>query len=98
MTGHSAGGHRVRAGQIHLAGTAAARKIAVLGADRDLVGAGGDGRSSVGAGAATGVYHDRARLMEDVKVAPANAVFPSLLPAELNIKFVGVSHTLASLE
>ncbi len=51
---HGARCYRERRGQIHLSWTAAAGEVAVLGADDDLIGAGGDAGAGVDAGSAAG--------------------------------------------
>src|SRR5664280_3421925 len=87
VAGDGAGRHSQRARQIHLPRTAAPGKVPVLRADYHLVGTRGNTRSSVDAGAATGLNHLCACLAEDVEIALTHAVFARLLRSELKIKF-----------
>src|SRR5712671_854760 len=62
---HGAGCHSVWAGQIHQSGAAAAGKIAVLSADHHLIRTRRNSWPGVDAGAATGLYYDRANFFEN---------------------------------
>src|SRR6267142_6377043 len=86
ISGHGAGCHRIRTGQIHQAGAAASREIAILRADDHLIGAGGNSRPRVDAGAAAWFDHGRPGADKDIEVTLFNAVFPRLLRAKLNVE------------
>src|ERR1700676_4102000 len=93
-----AGCNRERGGQVHLSGPASAGEIPVLCADHHLVGARRNSRAGVDARSATGLDHLRTRLLENVNVAFAQAIFPGLLRSELNVKLHRLSHLLPLLE
>src|SRR5262245_45766299 len=86
VSGHSAVGYCIRTGQVHLARPAASGKVAVLGADHDLIRARGNSRPGVDAGAAAGLDYDGAGLLEDIQIALGYAVLTSLLRTELNVE------------
>ena len=84
VPGDGAGGHRQRAGQVHLAGAASSGEVSVLGTYYYLVGAGGDSGAGVDAGSAAGLDEAGAGSLENLYVAFAARVLAGFLRAELN--------------
>src|SRR5579862_4163840 len=84
--GDGTGGDGEWARQIHESRPAAAREIAVLSTDHDLIGASADSGSGINAGTATGLNHMRSGPLEDVEIAFTHAVVAGFLRAELDIE------------
>src|SRR5690348_9811157 len=95
IASHRARRHRQRAGQIHLSRPAAAREVAVLGADYHLIGTRRNPWPGVDAGPAAGLDHNGPRLLEHLQVALAHAVLARLLRPELNVELAAGGHPLA---
>src|SRR5258708_32228146 len=79
ISGHRAGRHRIRTGQIHQAGAAASGEVAVLRADDHLIGSGGNSRTGIDAGTAAWLHHPGPGPDENIQITLLDAVFPSLL-------------------
>lgn len=86
MTSNGAGRNGIGTGQVHLAGAAATREVAVLGADDDLIWTAGDAGASVDASSATGLDYMGSSFLEDIKITLADAVVAGFLRSELDVE------------
>src|SRR5580692_11334124 len=85
ISSHRAGRDGQRRSQIHLSRTAAAREVAVLGADHHLIGTRRNPRPCIDASPATRLDHNRPSPLKHVQITLAQAVFPRLLRSKLDI-------------
>src|ERR1017187_8370792 len=93
-----AGGARERTRQVHQAGTAAAREVAVLRADHKLVGTRRSPRPGINARPATGLDYVRSGLLENFQVAFPRAIFARLLRPELDVEPAALRHSPSLLQ
>src|SRR5436309_16117708 len=86
ISGDRTGSDRVRTRKIQLSRTAATWEVAVLRADYDLIGTGGNSGSGINAGSATRFNYFGSSFLKDIEIALANAVVARVLRAELDIE------------